>query len=342
MRFIPALLLLLALFAFMNAGCSNSGGMTPTINPAEVRTADYVPDEFCGEATEVILLAGKNTEVGTVTVYNDENCLYVHYDVNAPWVITETHVAVSDTFAGLPQTKTGNPKVGNFPYEMDECIDLNQWPIGTELFIAAHAVVEMYGEGGELIKGETAWGKGDPFNVKGSWAMYFKYTTQNCCLELDLPEDMITFNLSWGTDSYIINNMWDVPDGYWIDDGSYPAWCTDKYHYIYLGTVYQAYVYNSYAPETWPDDERLDNPWDKINWIFNNRDGYSKDQVQAAIWWFTDQVAYSDPGVAQLVADADMYGAGFTPGADDTMAIIIYVMDPTVQITIVQIPTQCE
>jgi hypothetical protein len=120
------------------------------------------------------LLAGQDMDVGDVLVWNDGVNLYVKYAVDDPWCLTETHLHVSDSPDGIPHTNKGNPIPGKFNYGDDnlDCVDfwgpieipLNGWEIGTELYIAAHAVVLSSIEGCY----ETVWQIGeveaDPYN----------------------------------------------------------------------------------------------------------------------------------------------------------------------------------
>ena len=125
-------------------------------------------------------------QVGTVTVSNDATNLIVTYETWNPWVMTETHLAVAKSFAEIPQTKSGNPKVGHFPYKHEDpggvtsyqyIIPLSELNAGSSdtLYIAAHAVVEIPG-----CREETAWGDcGESFAFPGNnWALYFKYVVQ--------------------------------------------------------------------------------------------------------------------------------------------------------------------
>lgn len=102
------------------------------------------------EPTVTDLIAGQHTVVGTVTTWNDATFLYVKYSTTGGWVLTETHLAVATSFEDIPHTKKGNPIIGHFPYremhnpavtEYTYVIDLDGWSAGTELYIAAHAVV---------------------------------------------------------------------------------------------------------------------------------------------------------------------------------------------------------
>jgi hypothetical protein len=112
------------------------------------------------------LYAGQTIEVGTVTVEEVGPNLEVTYDVIGGWEISETHLHVAagadceDALDGIPQTGSGNPKVGHFDYSGDHDPTVTsvtyQIPlaglVGDFFAIAAHAVV-VNGD-----QEETAWG----------------------------------------------------------------------------------------------------------------------------------------------------------------------------------------
>ena len=122
------------------------------------------------------LVAGQYTDVGTVTVTLANDVLTVVYETTGNWYMTETHLAVAATVLGIPQTKSGNPKVGHFAQqtyhdpEVQTYTYLIPWVEGSPVFIAAHAVVQENIEG-TVWSEETAWGEGDPFGK--NWSMYF-------------------------------------------------------------------------------------------------------------------------------------------------------------------------
>ena len=120
-------------------------------------------------------------KAGDVRVWNDATTLFVQF-TTWDWLLVETHVAVGwydgTDWVGIPMTKKGNPKVGNFPYSQphDPVVRVTyeiplSWAPGTELRIAAHAVVR--GSCGD----ETAWAGDISFPWK-SWATYFTYIVQ--------------------------------------------------------------------------------------------------------------------------------------------------------------------
>ena len=132
------------------------------------------------------LLADQTLDVGGVSVSDDDVNLTVKYVTTDGWVINETHLAVAESAAAIPQTKKGNPIPGQFEYK-NESQDLGiteytyvipfplSWEAGTELYIAAHAEVAHLNDTGFVDQEETAWGNGTSFTGK-NWAMYFTYT----------------------------------------------------------------------------------------------------------------------------------------------------------------------
>jgi hypothetical protein len=192
--------------------------------------------DFCGAPLEVDLLAGQTIPAGTITIANDANTLYVTFSTEGTgWYLSETHLHVADSLASIPQTKNGNPKIGNFndqsthdPFvtEMTYTIEKSRW--NTDAFknvvVAAHAVVVKLDEAGNVIARETGWGKGDQFNVKGSWAMYINYTWQDC--KIDVVESKTETAFAFGGDyakcfdQFDVSNRWGWSNGP-LAEGSY-------------------------------------------------------------------------------------------------------------------------
>jgi hypothetical protein len=118
--------------------------------------------------------------VGGVLVWNDADNLYVRYHTFLGWEMYETHLAVADDLEGIPQ-KNGNPRPGKFPYKDDHDPAVTEytyqiplaWDPGTELYIAAHAAVQLVDDGA-IIQDETAWGDCNDFPGK-NWAKYIIY-----------------------------------------------------------------------------------------------------------------------------------------------------------------------
>lgn len=124
------------------------------------------------------LYAGQTIDVGSVCVDNDENEVTVTYATTGAWQLLELHLFVGTDFAQIPVTNSGNPKLGLFPYTASVMTQTYSFTISfselgttcdTLLVIAAHAVV------GNGYTTETAWGAGNRFTPRGSWATWFSY-----------------------------------------------------------------------------------------------------------------------------------------------------------------------
>jgi hypothetical protein len=129
------------------------------------------------------IIAGQNIDVGDIFVWNNNDNLYVQYMTTNNWWLNETHLHVATSLSGIPQTLSGNPKVGNFDYQTEHNPHVQSytytipiiWNWQTELYIAAHCEVVLKDINGNIIQQETGWGQG--YNFPGnSWAMYFNYT----------------------------------------------------------------------------------------------------------------------------------------------------------------------
>jgi hypothetical protein len=145
----------------------------------------------------VDLVAGQHVDVGDVDVYIEEidghYFLDVVYEIDPDnhWYLAETHLAVvCDDPGAIPQTDTGNPIPGHFPYSMEHdpyhdkeytyLVPLDQFGDCETLvlYIAAQAEV-VKRRGCEIVREETAWGgcMGDCcFSFSGSnWATFFAF-----------------------------------------------------------------------------------------------------------------------------------------------------------------------
>ena len=140
------------------------------------------------------LVAGQNTVIGTVTVWHVGSTLFVeYYTTTSDWVMTQTHMHIATSLTEIPQ-KNGNPKPGKFDYKTKHNPSVTKylyiipggWSDGSELYIAAHAVVQkvVIVDGTVVILEETAWGDGtcdpeDPYEFPGNnWATYLYYYGQ--------------------------------------------------------------------------------------------------------------------------------------------------------------------
>ena len=131
------------------------------------------------------LIAGRTIPVGRVSVTFDTGHLSVTYLLSAGWQMTESHVAVAQDAAGIPQTKTHNPIPGKFPFSMRHAppvtgytyvVDLGALGLAeaAAVCIAAHAEVQQVDGEGNVVQQESAWAAGVQF-AGPNWATYFVY-----------------------------------------------------------------------------------------------------------------------------------------------------------------------
>jgi hypothetical protein len=194
------------------------------------------------------LYAGQDTEVGHVEVTNDTDYLYVKYVTDEGWCMTETHLHIAESLGEFPNAgMTGNVIPGDFNYKADhdpcvteheETVPLGEWPAGTKLYIAAHAVVEKSEcetlGGAELltnggfeepvvattqgwniysspVEGWTVEWRGDQSNSYGSWTR-----PENAYLELHrtgVGEIPSTWTANSGSQYAELDTDWDGPGG---------------------------------------------------------------------------------------------------------------------------------
>jgi hypothetical protein len=294
------------------------------------------------------LMAGQNEDVGDVLVWNDGEDLYVKYVIEDTdtWSISETHLDFS-TLDGVPLTKSGNPKVGNFDFGTEHDPAVGEFTytkslselgltLGDEVDIAAHAVVQSF----------------------------IGYAEPNLDQFAAALPDSVTMSVQYpsaGAPSYFQTTIDDGEAGGLPEDMVCYGWCIDTDRVIYQNMDYTAQMYSSY--EDLPEGlvEYPDN-LDLVNYIINQGEGdnglvgdssggygnYTYGDVQRAIWALVeDSQSTSGLGewnqyrVDEILELAYTYGEGFVPECGDEIAVILNpvntVGDPNAQITIAQV-----
>jgi hypothetical protein len=150
----------------------------------EIRSA--VPSGYtvCGTATETAILAGQSTNVGSVTVWNDENNVYVLYEATGDYKFRNTHLYVGSC-SDIPVNNAGNPRIGLYPYNDDHgntgvSSFLKTIPINSLNQTSGCLCVSAHSEVIGPNFSQTGWGQGAQINDGGSWAMKFDYCIQTC------------------------------------------------------------------------------------------------------------------------------------------------------------------
>lgn len=175
------LLALLSVFLFTSCEKDPAEDMslksTATISPVIINE---------GASVSVDLIAGQNTIAGNVSVTFDKDFVHVKYTTINGWMLDEAHLWVGSNLSMMPQTNSGNPKPGLFPYKSGLLYGATSYSFsipwsdfggyeancGNILYMAAHAALHKMNSNGS-VNSQTGWGNGSQINDNGSWAMYF-------------------------------------------------------------------------------------------------------------------------------------------------------------------------
>jgi hypothetical protein len=158
--------------------------------------ADVTPagaQDAC-EPTTWDLIAGQTTDVGSVTVSNDQENIYVRYTLDTPGACFGTlHLWVGTELANVPTNSQGIPVPGQFPYAFDASgltthtftIPFSDLAVvcGDPVFVVPHAEVDLDCNSA-TGESETAFG-GDQPGSGPRWWFYGEY--EICCEEPPPP-----------------------------------------------------------------------------------------------------------------------------------------------------------
>lgn len=160
------------------------GDLAPAVAVDATCDLSYV---VTGESC-VTLFAGQTIDAGTVCAAVEGDDLVITYTTENGWELTAAHLWVGDDMADMPQTATGNPKIGNFPYNSGDITGATTCSFNVPLaslnsecvcdlsyFVAAHAALrKLDGDGG--YETQTGWADGPQITEGGSWATYTTVT----------------------------------------------------------------------------------------------------------------------------------------------------------------------
>lgn len=183
--------------------------------PDEANSSVIVDPAICGEPQVCTLWGGKTIDVGTITVSNDEDNLYVKYETTGDWYLTQVHLYV------LTSAPTERLSPGQAPYKVDPL------PEGTKsftfsvpflpgfdvtcdetiLYLQAHAAVERIVDG--TTQEETAYGTCDVEEPEtGAWYGNIDYMVQCCDDEPPVCEEFKD-ETAWAAGSrYVTKGNW--------------------------------------------------------------------------------------------------------------------------------------
>ncbi|MCA0931630.1 hypothetical protein LCM02_04140 [Lutimonas saemankumensis] len=166
-------------------GSSSLGKSVNQESQTSLITKEDIEAESCDDPINFPLMAGQHIEVGVIQVSNDENNVYVRYEITeSEWWLTETHLFIGD-IGSAPFTNSGNPQIGRFTYQSDhEFVHefIYTHPIDgnyEEISIIAHGVV-VQRDGDTATSNETAFGKGQTEFDGNRWGWIINYQPVEC------------------------------------------------------------------------------------------------------------------------------------------------------------------
>jgi hypothetical protein len=174
---------LVVLLASAVMSCGNSPVAEERIDDSSSELV-VIPGTSC-----VSLLAGQTSVAGSVCAVIDGDDLVLTYSTSGDWRLYEAQLWAGLSILSMPQTNSGNPKVGLFPFKSGALggvstfsfrVRLSTFGLSSSMevcapvtgYVVAHAVVKrpLAGEGEQS---ETAYGEGTRLVQKGNWATWF-------------------------------------------------------------------------------------------------------------------------------------------------------------------------
>ncbi|MFI5218291.1 MAG: hypothetical protein ACHQNT_02295 [Bacteroidia bacterium] len=137
----------------------------------------------CGKIIQKKFFNKNKVEVGVVTVWNDENLLYVEYNTFNGYLIDKGNLYVGECEDLAQMMTEGNIDPSLFPYETWDNVNGNHFVFTIDfakkkldcVCIAAQAIV-VDALGNQL----DVWAEGNQFTGE-KFGMYFEYCIQVCC-----------------------------------------------------------------------------------------------------------------------------------------------------------------
>jgi len=172
------LTILVAVVVTLSACQQPTGIATESVNSEATILFSQSADE-CVLGASYTLYAGQTTAMGTVTVLNDADSLYITYTVDAGWSMNQTHVQISSN-APTQRGAPGQYAHGNTTH--DE---------GTTTFTYSYALSDLGYEFGDVVyilahtatgNGETAYAGTVVRPRKGSWFGYATFEVRKPCV----------------------------------------------------------------------------------------------------------------------------------------------------------------
>ena len=144
---------------------------------------------------------------------------------------------------------------------------------------------------------------------------------EECIPNVLLPSDPVTIVVTDGTITYFNHQLSDIPEGdYDVYDDVYPGWCVQMGPHMPRDEEISVLLYSSYDSDM--PEEYMSENWSKINYLLNNRGGFSRMAVQRVIWHLLDFNSIMGANEITLLDMVDSNSDDFCPGPGDVIAIL--------------------
>ena len=156
---------------------------------------------------------------------------------------------------------------------------------------------------------------------------------------LNLPSTPVTFYaLGADDDAFFHVTLSGVPAGFDVHNQLYGGYCVAIEDAITpVGLPHSALLYDTTDASAPANSQNT--AWNYINYILNHKQGVA-DDVQNAIWQFTDGTSFGTSAASQaMIADALANGATFVPTAGQLVAVIVDATENAeIQTLIIEVP----
>jgi|WetSurMetagenome_2_1015567.scaffolds.fasta_scaffold27235_3 hypothetical protein len=149
--------------------------------------------------------------------------------------------------------------------------------------------------------------------------------TANAVTWPTLPSTPVSMSVVAGSASYLDVTLSSVQSGYSVSNGLYPGWCVDWNYYIEAGRNYEVYLFNTLGASLPASVASIN--WNAINYILNHKQG-TTDQVQAAIWYFTNNISPASTNTAAwAMINTAKTKPAYQPNPGETLGILCLTAD---------------
>ncbi|MDB6024926.1 MAG: hypothetical protein JWM68_1149 [Verrucomicrobiales bacterium] len=154
--------------------------------------------------------------------------------------------------------------------------------------------------------------------------------------QISVPTSPVTAYIEGADESFFTVQLSGVPAGLDVKNAVYASYCVSYFDAGSPVGTHPVQLYSSTG--TVPAD--FAESWPYINYILNHKQG-SGDDVQAAIWYFTDGITTDISTAAQAMIDEALASGGsYLPGPGALTAVIVQALDGSdLQTIIIEVPT---